>query len=74
MGTPSLSSARLPIMPSPSSAGSTAAEAAPDRPKWGTQLTSDMQEKLAAARQALGTDIVEKLVTGSGASRCNVRT
>jgi len=61
-------------MSSPSSAGSTAAEATPDRPKWGTRLTTDMREKLAAARTALGTDSVAKLMTATGASRSNVRT
>ena len=61
-------------MSSPSSAGSTPAEATPDRPKWGTRLTSDMREKLAAAREALGTDSVAKLMTATGASRSNVGT
>ena len=67
-------SARLPIMSSPSSDGSTAAEATPDRPKWRTRLTSDMREELAAAREALGTDNVAELMMATGASRSNVWT
>jgi len=61
-------------MAPPSSVGSTAAEATPGRSKWGTRLTTEMRENLAAARDELGTDSVAKLMTATGASRSNVRT
>jgi len=61
-------------MVSPSSVGSTAAEATSGPSKWGTRLTTEMREKLAATREELRTDSVARLITATGASRSNVRT
>jgi len=61
-------------MASPSSVGSTVAEATPNRFKWGSRLTTEMPEELAAAREELEIDSMAKLMTATGASHSNVWT
>jgi len=72
--TPPLVLERFPIMSSPSSAGYSSAKSTPDCPKWGTHRTSETREKLAAAREALGTDSGAALMTATSALRSNFRT
>jgi len=61
-------------MPSLVPAAPTSPEAAPSRHKWGFRLTTEMRDKLAAARKELGTTSVKRLMDVSGASRSSVRT
>lgn len=61
-------------MSSPPTGGSTSTDTPGGRPKWGTRLTEEMQERLAAAHEEQGLANVAKLMATTGASRSAVRT
>lgn len=61
-------------MSSPPTGGSTSTDTPGGRPKWGTRLTEQMRERLAAAHKEQGLASVAKLMAATGASRSNVRT